>query len=745
MVVKSLLRRKARTLLTLFGIAIGVAAIVALGALSNGLVAGYGSLSGGSGADLMVAQEDAVDIVFSAVDEEVGAALEALPGVEQVAGMVYTLASTDGVPYFIVFGYESDRFAIQHFKIVEGEGLEAGSGRQKGRSLLMGRAAADNLEKGVGDTFRLYESVYRIAGIYETGEPIEDGAAVVLLDDAQALAGRPRQVNVYLIKLEDIADAERVRQRIEQRFADLTVTTSSDFVQQQDMLAYMQGFTWGISLLAVVIGGVGVMNTMLMSVFERTHEFGALRALGWRRRRVLGMVLSESLALSGLGGAIGVGVGTAAVWALQSVPAVSGFLIGSFSPALFAQGIGVALILGWVGGAYPAWRASRMTPAEAMRAEGGASPHASQPRAGGSLLRSVLRQPTRALLTVIGVGVAIMAIVSLGALSDGFIAEITDLASMGGAHLVGMEADASMDLSKIDEGIVRRISALPGVQAAEGFLTGYASLGDLPFFVVFGYHPRGRALDDFQIVEGETLTANRQIVLGRVAADNLDKEIGETLRVFDTSFRIVGIYETGVPFEDGGGMVSLRDAQSLFGQPHKISFLSIWLADPNRAGEVRDEVETRFPEVALSLTSDFAEDVTDIQAMQASTWAISLLALLVGGAGMTNTMVMSVFERTREIGVLRALGWRKGRVLWMIMRESVALSLLGGAAGFVTGAAISALLNTIPLMAGFVQTRLSLSLVLQSFATALSLGVVGGLYPAWRATRLQPVEALRYE
>jgi ABC-type lipoprotein release transport system permease subunit len=366
-------------------------------------------------------------------------------------------------------------------------------------------------------------------------------------------------------------------------------------------------------------------------------------------------------------------------------------------------------------------------------------------RSGGSLLRNVLRQPTRALLTVIGVGVAIMAIVSLGALSDGFISEITDLASMGGAHLVGMEADASMDLSKIDEGIVRRISALPGVQDAEGFLTGYASLGDLPFFVVFGYHPRGRALEDFRIVEGEALAANRQIVLGRVAADNLDKGIGETVRVFDTSFRIVGIYETGVPFEDGGGMVSLRDAQSLFGQPHKISFLSIWLADPNRAGEVRDEVETRFPEVALSLTSDFAEDVTDIQAMQASTWAISLLALLVGGAGMTNTMVMSVFERTREIGVLRALGWRKGRVLRMIMRESVALSLLGGAAGFVTGAAISALLNTIPLMAGFVQTRLSLSLVLQSFATAFCLGAVGGLYPAWRATRLQPVEALRYE
>ncbi|MFQ6058540.1 MAG: ABC transporter permease, partial [Anaerolineae bacterium] len=106
---------------------------------------------------------------------------------------------------------------------------------------------------------------------------------------------------------------------------------------------------------------------------------------------------------------------------------------------------------------------------------------------------------------------------------------------------------------------------------------------------------------------------------------------------------------------------------------------------------------------------------------------------------------MSVFERTREIGVLRALGWRKGRVLRMILLESLALSLLGGVAGLVAGIVVVVLLNSIPLMAGFVQGRFSLGLFVQALATALVLGAVGGLYPAWRAARLQPVEALRYE
>ncbi len=757
MILKSLLRRKTRTLLTVAGVAIGVAAIVALGALAEGLAAGYGALGGGSGADLLVAQADAIDIVFSAVDEEVGTALTSLSGVKEVDSMVYTFSSTEGVPYFIVFGYEPDGFAIQHFKIVAGEGLTERAARLRGRPLILGRAAADDLGKEVGDTLRLYESTYRIVGIYETGAPFEDGAAVVLLREAQALAGRSRQVSAFLIKLRDAQDAERIRQRIEQRFSDLTVTQSSDFAQEQEMLAYIQGFTWAVSFLAVLIGGVGVMNTVLMSVFERTREFGTLRAVGWRPRQVLGMVLGESLALTGLGGLVGAGLGVAAVRAVEHVPAVSGFLSTTFSPILFVQGIGVALALGLVGGAYPAWRASRLLPAEAMRAEGGTGTRASRflrlpsasgglggVRFGGAALRNLLRQPTRPLLTTTGIGIAIMAMVSLGGLADGLVASITAIAREG-VQLVGIQADASIDLSTIDVRVVNHIAALPHVQHAEGFLTGYAAAGDLPFFVVFGYHPRGQAIRDFRIVEGEPLITNRQIIIGRVAADNLGRRVGQTLRILNRSFHIVGIYETGVPFEDGGGVVSLRDAQALFGQPRKVSFLGIWLEDPNQAESVEQEIETRFPEVAISQASEFTEDVTDLQLTRASTWAIAFLALLVGGVGMTNTMVMSVLERTREIGVLRALGWRKGQVVWMILRESLTMSLLGGGGGLVAGIACIGLLNVSPFMAGFVRARFSPGLFAQALVTALALGAVGGAYPAWRASRMRPVEALRYE
>lgn len=742
MVIKNLFGRKTRTLLTLVGIAIGVASVIALGALGEGFIQGYSAISGGSDADILVLQKDALDIMFSGVDQVVGDTLATLSGVKEVAEMIYTFAATDEAPYFIVYGYNPDSFAIHHFKIIEGDTLSNRYNQRDGKPVILGRVAAESLNKHVGESLKFYESTFRIVGIYETGEPFEDGAAVILIEDAQKISGKPRQVNALLLELHPEADITRLQERIEQRYDNLTATKSADFVDQQEMIKYIEAFTWGVSVVAILLGAVGIMNTMLMSVFERTSEFGVFRAVGWHPVRILNLVLKESLVVCILGSLMGVALGYGVIRAVQNVPTFGSLISGRLSINLLGQAGIIAIGLGLVGGGLPAIRASRLTPSEAINAESGSiykHHHVRSPA-----FRDVLRQPIRTLLTITGIGIAMMAMLLMGAMGEGLINSMQGFGATG-AQLVGSETDASVDLSKIETDAIRRITTLPGVEMAEGFLTGYTSMDTLPFFIIFGYQPRGLSIRDFTVIAGHPVSTNRQMLLGRVAAENLDKSVGQTMRIFNIAFKIVGIYETGVPFKDGGAVISLRDAQNLFGQIGKVSFLNVWVSDNTHINEIEHQIETAFPEISLSKASEFAQQLNDMEMMRASTWGIAFVALVLGGMGMTNTMFMSVFERTREIGVLRALGWRKRRVLTMIISESVLLSLLGGISGILIGIILGFLLNTLPFMQGLFLLTFTPALFIQTFITTIILGIVGGAYPAWRASRLLPVEALRYE
>ena len=116
-----------------------------------------------------------------------------------------------------------------------------------------------------------------------------------------------------------------------------------------------------------------------------------------------------------------------------------------------------------------------------------------------------------------------------------------------------------------------------------------------------------------------------------------------------------------------------------------------------------------------------------------------------GGVGVLNTMLMAVHERTREIGVLRAVGWRRQAVLTTIIKEAVILGLLGGAVGIILAVTLIWGMNQLPLIAGLLDAQWDWDVFARAILVSLFLGLVGGLYPAYRATLMRPVEALRYE
>jgi ABC-type antimicrobial peptide transport system permease subunit len=735
-------------LLTVLGIAVSVAAVVALGAMAEGIVENYTGLVAGSGADLLVMQADAMDVAFSAVDVTVAERVAAMPDVVEVNGVVYGWLTTGDLGVFIVFGHEPHSRAMEHFRVVEGMPLSGG------RQMLLGTAAADALEKSLGDSVRIYGTPYQVVGIFETGEGMEDGSGVIPLDEAQGLFNKQRQVSMFQVYLRNIDQAETVQERIERLFPKLTASRAKDYGMQQDWLGIIKAMAWGVALIAIVVGGLGMMNTMIMTVFERTREIGTLRALGWRRSRVLRMILGEALALSTVGAALGIAIGMGLTKLVARSPGMGAMMAGRYTPELFVQATVTALVLGTVGGIYPAWWGANLQPVEALRHEGGAGGEGK--RGGDShtlplplelvALRQLWRRRLRTALTMAGIGVGVASMVALYSLTAGFMDQFNQFSSAGGGDLTLRQADvADTSLSAIDERIGRAIAGMPQVEDVTGMVLGFAMTEDVPFFIAFGLEPAGRGMREFPIVEGSYIERPNEMMLGRTAAKMYEKEVGETFQVYGNRYRIVGIYESDVGMEDAAAVIDLREAQRLFEKPRQVSYYQIKVRDRDEVEFVRQVIEQRFPEVLVSLSTEFAENTNDMAQMEQYIGGIALIALFLGGIVVTNTMIMNVYERTREIGTLRALGWRKGMILGMIVRESLLLSLLSGIAGTLMGIGLSYLAGRAPMVGAMLKPIYEPQQIAQAMATALLLGVVGGLYPAWRASRLSPAEALRYE
>ena len=746
MVFKNLLRRKGRTLLTVLGIGIGVAAIIALGALADGLEAGYDTILSGSQADLILSDPNAMDISLSTVDESIGEELIAMPEVSAVSGMLQGIIQAEDMPYFFVFGYPEGSFILQRFQIVEGVALYSREAdAMHGTPLLLGSAAAEALNKSVGDTIRVAGRPFRVVGIYQTGDAFEEGGAVIRLRDAQELLGKPRQVSLFYIQLKSQAPRDRLEERVARRWPNLGLSTTEDLADRQLMGSITRGYMWAIAALAIIIGGVGMMNAHLMSVFERTREIGVLRAVGWRSQRVLRMILEESVTVGLLGGVVGVGLGWLALLSVSDVVSAFGATTGNIRPSLLLQAFVVVLVLGLVGGLYPAWRASRLEPIEALRYEGGmAGSDSGRLPIGGMAVQSLWRRKVRTLLTLGAIGITVGAIMVLDAQSRGMIEVMTEIT--GGAEVMVRQAEAAdLGYAVIDQRIGDRIAALPEVRDVSGMLVTATAYPQTAYFVIQGYAPREPAIERFNIVEGRRITSNREIMLGRAMAEALNLGVGDVITLSGRRFNIVGIFESGTHWEELGGVVTLRDAQTLSGRPRKVTLFAVDLYDPSQAEAVVEEINSRFPEVYATLSGEFAEQIPDIQNMYAILNGISVMAILVGGTGVMNTMLMAVLERTREIGVLRALGWRRRFVLGLILRESSILGLVGGVVGIGVAFFLNALLRLAPFVGDALSPVWAWDVFARAIVIALLLGLVGGLYPAYRATRLQPVEALRYE
>jgi putative ABC transport system permease protein len=277
-----------------------------------------------------------------------------------------------------VQGWPAGNYMFEQLKIVSGGKNLSEQDRGK-KNVVVGNTLATVKHLQIGDTLTIGgDDKFHIVGIFETKEDIENGQVVMLLEDAQKASGKIGLMTGCTVKAKDTSDAgiAAIQAQIEGPVAEkchltgkIRAKSPNDFVAQNSQVRMVSGFAWMTSSVALIIGGIGVLNTMFMSVFERTREIGILRAIGWRPRRVMHMILMESVLLSIGGGVIGSIAGLGLINMLSRFPAVSGIVNAAITPKIVIEGFAIAILVGVLGAAYPAFRGSRLLPTEALRHE----------------------------------------------------------------------------------------------------------------------------------------------------------------------------------------------------------------------------------------------------------------------------------------------------------------------------------------------------------------------------------------
>ena len=387
-------------------------------------------------------------------------------------------------------------------------------------------------------------------------------------------------------------------------------------------------------------------------------------------------------------------------------------------------------------------------------------------------LKSLLLRPARTLLTLISVAASVAVLFSLLAFNTGYQQGLQRQLQQMGVHLmvvpIGCPYEAASLVLKggeianyLDQDVADKIAALDGVAiAAPSLMHAVVRPEDGRTDIYLGVDERHFALKNWWTttagdpVSGDLLSTPDSMVLGNDAALIEKREnIGEKIWVpeIESEFNVTGILSPTGTQDDGFFYIPLATAQKKFTQAGKITAVQIRLTDPSMAAEVGDKLEAMFPAAQVIRMEELLGSMTALMdSARALIFAIVVVVIAISAVGVLNTMLMSVFERTREIGVLRATGAGRLHIFSLVWTETLALTAAGGIAGLgvaaVAARGVEAVIKRfVPMAPKEAMTHFDPRAALICVLAILGVGLVAGVYPALRAASIRTIEALRAE
>lgn len=354
LITANIQRRRARTALTAAGISVGVAAVVALLALSAGLNHTAGQLVHLGRADLGLFQKEAADPTSSVLPLSLVPRLKAQPEVADVAPIQLLVSDIHNAPGAVVLGVRPDSFVARLLVLTEGRPMSPGH-------VVIGDGLAGQVHARLGSSVRIGSRAFTVAGIYHSGITEQDSGAMITLGDAQAVAGRTvDEATTFAVRVKPTTNAAAATRALSRAFPNLlAISDPSEATRLGVNNQLISKAVLLIVVLALIIGALAVANTMLAAVLERRRELALLSTIGWSSGQLGALVLGEAIAVSALGTGGGLLLGLMASKLLPGALGLSAFIVPNLTVWVLGRGILIGIAIGLVGALYPIWRVTR--------------------------------------------------------------------------------------------------------------------------------------------------------------------------------------------------------------------------------------------------------------------------------------------------------------------------------------------------------------------------------------------------
>ena len=853
--IRSLIARPLRTLLTTFGIVLGVAVILSINITNTSTLDAITRLfSESSGKTNLVVTN--ADLSLGGFDEGIEPRVESIPGVAEAAPLIQiqTVIADDAsrgeinLSFFgivpgglLLYGIDPlQDTQVRDYKLVEGEFL-SNDLNELSIVLVEDFAEENNLELGKKITLRTPSGTARltIVGLLSKEGPgqLNNGAfGIVPLETAQELFDRPNELD----QIDILASPDdRSPQKLDALKAALQDRLGTEYsvlypaTQGKRVTQMVTGYQMGLnifSIISIFVGAFLIYNAFSMTVVERTREIGMLRTLGMTRWQIMKQILLEAITLGLLGSAIGIALGTflargliriTEVFLAQDVKDVS----VPTSALITSAGIGIIVTL--LATAIPAWQAGRISPLEALRIRGNVDDTRAIQRGlrsgtwimlislfvifilpipepfgsrinntavlgmmlGGALLipasvglwekftratvrrfygregqlgsRNIERSRWRTALTVAALMIGVAMILSIRAVTVAFDSDIRSWIDVyiGGDLYVFSSIPMRNDLQA-------KLTAVPGVDAVTPIR--YLDIkrikpdGETESLALMAVDPasyqrvtsfafaanQGNASELMsQLAQGDTIFVSSVMSekYGIVQGDALVLKTRRGEREFYVAAVVVDYYNRGMVVQ-----TSWRDLKRYF-QVDDASAYLIKVEPSADAAAVQTQIDKLYGKrrnLTIQSNQTLKASALGLIDQTSSLFdVLAFIAMIVASLGVVNTMTMNVFERTRELGMLRSLGMTRWQMTKMILAEALLIGVIGGGLGLVFGLFQSrVVISTVNATAGYDLTYiLPIQGIVVSLIIALVVSQLAAIFPAVRAARLRIIEAIQFE